>query len=95
MEGGKDHSPSVYFGILKKHLDPAVTDDQVIAAWNAMILDIPLQRVNLLEDVRKSYRIFILSNSNEIHYNKYLDNFRSNYGYNFFDDLFDNSMVFL
>jgi putative hydrolase of the HAD superfamily len=90
LEGGKITIPQ-FTSALKKHLYPDVTDDQVIEAWNAMILDIPPQRIRLLEEVRKSYRIFILSNSNEIHYNKYLDDFRSNYGYNSFEDLFEKA----
>lgn len=90
LEGGKITVPE-FTGTLKKHLDPAVTDEQVIAAWNAMILDIPRPRVKLIEDVRNSYRIFILSNSNEIHYNKYLADFSLKYGYNSFEDLFETA----
>ncbi|MCX6288032.1 MAG: HAD family phosphatase [Bacteroidetes bacterium] len=90
LEGGKI-SISEFSSILKKHLNPGVTDDEILAAWNAMILDIPPQRVRLLEEVRKSYRIFILSNSNEIHYNKYLDDFSKNYGYTSFGDIFEKT----
>jgi putative hydrolase of the HAD superfamily len=90
LEGGKI-TIHKFIAALKNHLDANVTDEQVIAAWNAMILDIPPQRVKLLEEARRSYRIFILSNSNEIHYNKYLSDFRSNYGYNSFEDLFETA----
>ena len=90
LEGGKI-SISEFTENLKKHLRPGLSDQEILDAWNAMILDIPPQRVSLLEEVRKSYRIFILSNSNEIHYNKYLGDFSQNYGYRSFRDLFEKT----
>ncbi len=40
---------------------------QIRAAWNAMLVDIPLQRLEMLMQLRKNHRVFILSNTNEIH----------------------------
>jgi len=88
LEGGKI-SISEFIANLKKHLPPGVTDEEILNAWNVMLLDIPPQRIRLLEEVRKSYRIFILSNSNEIHYNYYLEKFRNNFGYESFLNLFE------
>ncbi|MGF1496662.1 MAG: HAD family hydrolase [Elainellaceae cyanobacterium] len=42
-------------------------DQEIDAAWNAMLLDIPRQRIDLLKEVRQRKRIFLLSNTNEIH----------------------------
>lgn len=90
LEGGKISIPD-FISTLKKHLRPDVSDQEILDAWNAMILDIPPARIKLLEEVRKSYRIFILSNSNEIHYNKYLGDFSRNSGYGSFNDLFEKT----
>jgi len=90
LESGKITIPE-FCSTLKKHLKPDVTDKEVVGAWNAMILDIPAHRIQLLEKVRKSYRIFILSNSNEVHYNKYLSDFSQNYGYGSFTDIFEKT----
>jgi len=90
LEGGKISVPE-FSAILKKHLKPDVTEKEILEAWNAMILDIPSYRVKLLEEVRKSYRICILSNSNEVHYNKYLSDFSKNYGYRSFNDIFEKT----
>ncbi len=90
LEGGKISIPE-FTAILKKHLNPGISDEEVMNAWNAMILDIPPQRVRLLEEVRTSYRTFILSNSNEIHYNKYLGGFSEHYGYSSFGSLFEKT----
>ncbi len=39
----------------------------MISAWNAMLVDIPLQRVLMLKKLSTKYRVYILSNTNETH----------------------------
>ena len=41
--------------------------DQVIQAWNAMLLDMPIRRLQLLQQLRSYYDLLLLSNTNEIH----------------------------
>ena len=36
-------------------------------AWNAMLLDFPEERMRLLEQLKKSHRLFLLSNTNALH----------------------------
>lgn len=86
-----DLSSGEFRDILKKLFDQPVTDTQIDEAWNAMLLDIPLPRVRLLEKLRPQYRTFILSNSNEIHYHHYLQNFRRQTGYNNFEELVEKT----
>ncbi len=43
------------------------TDAQIDEAWNLMLLDIPAERIELLRTLAKSYRLFLLSNTNAIH----------------------------
>ena len=50
-----------------------------------MILDFPADRVKYLENLRKQYRIFLLSNTNEIHKGKFHRMFEANYGYSIYD----------
>ena len=76
---------------IRNHYSVPPTDAAIDDAWNALLLDIPPQRIKLLEDIRKTYRIFLLSNSNEIHYLKYLHDFSQKYGYAGFDDLFEKA----
>lgn len=47
------------------------TDDQIDEAWNAMLLDIPQERIDLLLELGKKYRIFLLSNTNAIHLERF------------------------
>jgi putative hydrolase of the HAD superfamily len=39
----------------------------VEAAWNAMLIDFSQERFELLRNLRSSYRLFLLSNTNAIH----------------------------
>lgn len=48
-----------------------VSDAEIDRCWNAMLLDIPANRLTLLEKLRPQYRLFLLSNTNEIHLMKF------------------------
>lgn len=53
---------------LKIILGKDVKTEVLIQSWNAMLLDIPQSRLKLLTELKKKYRIFLLSNTNELHY---------------------------
>lgn len=57
-----------------------VADADIDAAWNAMILDIPPERFELLKQLKTRYRIFLLSNTNEIHYDCFNAYIKTAYG---------------
>ena len=67
------------------------TIDQVKKAWNAMLLDLPKERINLLRKLTQDYPIFLLSNTNAIHISaikKYLgENVYTNF-YNLFNNVY-------
>ena len=68
-----------------------MTDQKFDSIWNAMLLDIPRERVEAIEKVKEHYRIFLMSNTNEIHYDLYVRDLQLRFGYNEFDELFDKS----
>ena len=41
--------------------------DQVSEAWNAMLLDLPENRLALIQSLKKKYSIYLLSNTNTVH----------------------------
>ncbi|MGE5424937.1 MAG: HAD-IA family hydrolase, partial [Syntrophothermus sp.] len=41
-----------------------------------------------IENIRDTYNLFLLSNTNIIHYRKYLHDFQMKFGYKSFEDLF-------
>ena len=48
-------------------LPPGTNANQVVHAWNAMILDFPTDRLKKLENLAKKNRLFLLSNTNDLH----------------------------
>ena len=48
---------------------PQLQREELITAWNAILLDFPLHRLAFLKELvaSKKYRIFLLSNTNELH----------------------------
>jgi epoxide hydrolase-like predicted phosphatase len=57
------------------HLKGNATENEIDAAWNAMLLDLPTERLTYLKFLRKNFNVHLLSNTNSIHidaFNKYL-----------------------
>jgi glucose-1-phosphatase len=91
IETGKI-SDDDFIEILQKQCKPGTSTLQVIDAWNAIILNFPLKRLQLLQQLQLHYNMYLLSNTNSIHeecYNKLLF---TSVGYNtmavFFDKIY-------
>ena len=51
--------------------DPTAWADEVIdTAWNTVLLDLPVERIERIKELRDNYRIFLLSNTSPIHIQK-------------------------
>lgn len=59
------------------------SDKELDNAWNTIIEDYPPKRIDLLNQIKEHYRIFILSNTNIIHYNYYIPKFEREFGFSF------------
>ena len=66
IETGKI-SPQHFINGLLQILPKGITPNQVVKAWNAMLQDIPLERIELLLELKKTHPIYLLSNTNSIH----------------------------
>lgn len=44
-----------------------VTDEQIDTCWNAMLLGFPIKKLELLEQLKTKYNVYLLSNTNGIH----------------------------
>ena len=73
---------------MRKFLDPKTSDVQIDHAWNAMLLDMPAERIALLEEVRHGHKIFLLSNTNEIHMEAYHRYMQARFGFRDLSHLF-------
>jgi putative hydrolase of the HAD superfamily len=52
---------------LKDKMPKSVSEEQIKKAWNDMLLDLPDERLDLLNKIKSKYKTSLLSNTNEIH----------------------------
>lgn len=60
---------TTYFLETTHNLFPKASEKDLINAWNAILLDFPDYRLQFLEELsqEKRYRLFLLSNTNDLH----------------------------
>jgi glucose-1-phosphatase len=76
---------------LRLLLKSEASDSEIDNAWNAMLLDIPLKRIQLLQQLRANYRLFLLSNTNNIHLQCFTKIFQHTTGLPSLDNCFDKA----
>lgn len=89
MEKG-EIDEEAFFNELRRLAGKDISNVELRRAWNALLLDWPRFRLILLENVKKKYRIFLLSNTNKIHYDKYAADLEQNYDSSF-EQLFEKA----
>jgi FMN phosphatase YigB (HAD superfamily) len=59
---------AAFLGKLRSSMDlHGAADEELIAAWNAMLVGIPAARLEALVKLRQKYKVFLLSNTNALH----------------------------
>lgn len=56
---------------VRQSMSLACSDVDIDKAWNTMLLNLPKERLQTLQTLQQSYRIFLLSNTNAIHLRKF------------------------
>ena len=82
FETGKVSRENFLFGI-QKHI-PNASIKEILAAWNATLLDFPLYRLEFLQMLSQKYRLFLLSNTDAIH----IETFEQASGVSFYRDFY-------
>jgi glucose-1-phosphatase len=84
-------TPAEFYAGFRVETGLDISDAAIAEAWNAMLLDFREPALQFLEEIKKEYRIFLLSNTNQIH----LDAFRGihfrQFGEHDFDDYFEKA----
>lgn len=64
---------------IKSYSQKTVSDGEIDFAWNALLLDFPQKRFEMLKKLKERFYIHLLSNTNEIHYQCYATNFEKQF----------------
>jgi glucose-1-phosphatase len=86
-------SPAEFRKELQRLSGLQISDKQIDDAWNAMLLDFPEHRIELLEGLKGNYRIFLLSNTNAINYPHYQRYMQRTFGFAGLDHLFEKTYL--
>lgn len=78
-----------FFMALKKELRHEGPDEELLAAWNAMLLDVPERRLKVLLEAKQKYKTFLLSNTCEPHIAAFEHELYLHHGVKNFNDYFD------
>lgn len=68
-----------------------ITDQQIDDAWNSLLIGVSANNHDVLLEVKKKYRTFLLSNNNEIHYDWIVKHIQERFGISNYDDFFEKA----
>ncbi|MBL7912272.1 MAG: HAD family phosphatase [Bacteroidia bacterium] len=82
-------SPEEFFYELRRQIRYDGPDHELLRAWNAMLLDVPEKRLDVLVSMKQNYNTFLLSNTNEPHIAAFEHELYLKHGVKNFNDYFD------
>jgi len=80
----------IFLNEARKLIGKRLTHEEIHEAWNSILVGFPSENVKFLEKLKKHYRLYILSNTNAIHYEIYIKEFQDKFGYDF-NELFEKT----
>ncbi|MDE6181453.1 MAG: HAD family phosphatase [Phocaeicola sp.] len=83
--------PDEFREAIRKETNESLSDRKIDDMWNLMLLDIPREKLDLLLELRGHYMVYLLSNTNRIHWEYACEQMFSYRGFrvnDFFEDTF-------
>ncbi|HMH33566.1 MAG TPA: HAD family phosphatase [Puia sp.] len=84
-------SDQQFINDLKTLAGVEVSNEVIVNAWNALLLDFPPQRIELLKILRKKYRLYLFSNTNALHLLEIGKMYKNSFPHGTLDDLFEKA----
>lgn len=77
-----------FVGEIQRLCLPNTTPEQIVTAWNAMLLAIPAERLPFLQKLKKKFPLYLLSNINALHLEFFYKHIRDAHGLRNWDKAF-------
>ena len=77
---------------IRENSNVSLTDEEVDSLWNLMLLEIPREKLELILDLRSKYMVYLLSNTNSIHWDYVCKNAFNYRGFRM-DDYFEETFL--
>jgi putative hydrolase of the HAD superfamily len=84
-------SDEEFINDLRKLGDLDAPDSVIIKAWDALLLDFPPKRIELLKKLKNKYRVFLFSNTNALHTKTFRKIYRDTFNNETLDELFEKA----
>ncbi len=84
-------TPADFCAEVRQILHSDITDDQIFEAWNTLITAFPESHIHLLEQLKKRYRLFMLSNSDMVNAQFFTNWLNGHAGYDFVGSVFERA----
>lgn len=81
-------TPETFYDKLRELLKLPLSNEELRDAWNALLIDFPPERIEWLKQIKNKYNIYLLSNTNQIHYDAFIELYNEQIKDGNFDDLF-------
>lgn len=82
-------SPVQYREYIRQATGTNLSDKDIDDIVNAILIDVPRERVELLIKIRQHYKVFLFSNTNQINYDCFTAKLQQKYGFDIFQRCFD------
>jgi putative hydrolase of the HAD superfamily len=90
LETGKI-SPENFYEEMKNISPNHITNEQLQNAWNAMLIGYREKSLDFLIELKQQYNLYLLSNTNEIHYDAFSKTLKETTRYNCLEDFFSKA----
>jgi putative hydrolase of the HAD superfamily len=84
-------TPNEFYDAFRANTQVALSNEQIKTAWNALLIDFRLPSIAWLKTIKNKYRVFLFSNTNQIHYEAFLQTYFNQTGANNFNDFFEKA----
>ncbi len=78
-----------FYESIRQFAGKSISDEQIEKCWNAILIGLPTENIEILYALKKKYRLFLLSNTNSIHERAYRKMIVDQCGSFIFDDIFE------
>jgi len=83
--------PNVFRDEIRTLCPKQFTDTEFDEVWNSVILNYPKENIELLQSLQNKYSMYLLSNTNKIHYDLYTEILKKQFGVEKLDLLFNKA----
>ncbi len=70
-------TPLQFYDGFRQITNASLTNEQIENAWNALLGEYLLDRLEWLHTIKENYKIFLFSNTNKIHYDRFIKMYRN------------------